>query len=261
MFTKQQLKQQMAEMGLLPTDTVLIHTSMKAIGQVEGGPDGLIDAFCEYLSEGLFLVPTHTWGTVHQGVESPCYDVRTSEPCIGLIPRTAAKRADGIRSLHPTHSVWACGRGAAAFVAGEENGCSPGPVGGCWDRLAEVGAKILLVGVGHERNTFIHSVDERAGLSNRIGSRFELTIRDHGGRELHRTYTAHCCSAGDVSRFYVNFEQPLVRLGAQTSGTLGAAAVKVVDAAACRRIVLRIYSRAAESEFLDYRTIPEEWYL
>ncbi len=261
MFTKQQLKDQLAAMGIVPTDTVLIHTSMKAVGQVEGGPDGLIDAFCEYLTDGLFLVPTHTWGTVHGGVENPCYDVRTAVPCIGLVPRTAALRRDGIRSLHPTHSIWARGRDAARFVAGEENGTSPGPVGGAWDRLADVGAKILLIGVGHNRNTFIHSVDERAGLANRLGNKFDLTIIDHQGNAMQRTYNAHCCSAGDVSQFYVNFEKPLVELGAQTAGTLGNAAVKVVDAAKCREIVLRIYSRADESEFLFYREIPRQWYL
>ncbi len=261
MYTKQQLKDQIAAMGILPTDTVLIHTSMKAIGQVESGPDGVIDAFCEYLADGLFLVPTHTWGTVHGGVENPCYNVRTSVPCIGLIPRTAALRADGVRSLHPTHSVWAHGKTAAEFVAGEENGCSPGPVGGVWDRLADVHAKILLVGVGHERNTFIHSVDERAGLANRLGNRFDLTIVDRDGNEYRRTYNAHCCSAGDVSRFYPNFEKPLLQLGAQTTGTLGDARVRIVDAAACRDIVLRIYSRAPEYEFICHRDIPEEWYL
>ena len=64
MYSKKQLKQQLCDMGILPTDTVLIHTSMRAIGPVEGGPDGVLDAFCEYLTEGLLLVPTHTWDNV-----------------------------------------------------------------------------------------------------------------------------------------------------------------------------------------------------
>ena len=135
MFTKEELKEQMAQMGLVSTDTVVIHTSMKAIGDVEGGPDGLIDAFCAYLCDGLFVVPTHTWDEVTQ--EKPCYDVRTTVPNIGLIPRTAAFRKDGVRSLHPTHSVWAYGKEAAAFVENEENATSPTPEGFCWDRLAD----------------------------------------------------------------------------------------------------------------------------
>ena len=64
MYTKEALKAQLKQMGIKPTDTVVIHTSMKAIGDVEGGPDGVLDAFCEYLSDGLFLVPTHTWDDI-----------------------------------------------------------------------------------------------------------------------------------------------------------------------------------------------------
>ena len=45
MFTKEQLKEQIRQMGIQPNDTVLIHTSMKAIGEVEGGADTVIDAF------------------------------------------------------------------------------------------------------------------------------------------------------------------------------------------------------------------------
>ena len=56
MYSKECLKEQLRQMGILPTDTVLIHTSMRAIGQVEGGPDGVLDALCEYLTDGLLRV-------------------------------------------------------------------------------------------------------------------------------------------------------------------------------------------------------------
>ena len=36
------------------------------------------------------------------------------------------------------------------------------------DRLKDVGGKILLVGVGHERNTYIHSVEEVLNVPNRL---------------------------------------------------------------------------------------------
>ena len=158
MFSKEMLKEQIKAMGILPTDTVLIHTSMRAVGEVEGGADGVIDAFQEYLQDGLFLVPTHTWANVNRN--SPTYDVRSAIPCIGTLPRVAAFRRDGIRSLHPTHSIWATGKNAADFIQNEENAGTPGAPGFAWDRLAEVNAKILLLGVGLDKNTFIHAVEE-----------------------------------------------------------------------------------------------------
>lgn len=193
MVTKQKIKDDLRAMGIRPDDTVLIHISLKSVGDVEGGAEGLIDAFCEYLSDGLFLVPTHTWSDVNP--DNPHYDVRASVPCIGAVPRVAAFRKDGIRSLHPTHSIWAHGKNAEEFVRGEEMAASPAPVGFCWDRLADVGAKILLIGVGHNRNTFIHSIDERMDLADRLSATtYDVTIRDHNGNAITHPMRSHSCS-------------------------------------------------------------------
>lgn len=260
MLTKEKLKQQIAALGIVPTDTVMIHTSMKAIGEVEGGADGFLDAFCEYLQEGLFLVPTHTWDEVT--AENPYYDVRKSVPNIGVIPRTAAFRSDGARSLHPTHSVWAYGADAEAYVDNEENAGSPAATGFCWDKLADRHGKILLIGVDNTKNTFIHSIDERAALPNRISEDyFEVTIVDKNGTIMKKPLHYHqCTKSDDVSLFYGNFEKPLVDMGVQTFGTLGNAQVRVIDAMACRELIMKIYDRATEDIFAQHIELPEELY-
>lgn len=260
MLTKAELAAQIRAMGIQPTDTVLIHTSLRAIGPVEGGADAVIDAFLECLSEGLFLVPTHTWDNVKK--EQPHYDVKTSEPCIGTLPKVAAFRADGVRSLHPTHSMWAAGRGAAEYVAGEENAPTPGKPGFAWARLADVNAKILLIGVAHNRDTFIHAVEEIAGVPDRLSPEpFEVFIHDHAGNVVSHPYHPHKCSrSSDVSRQYVNFEPALIACGAQTMGRLGGADVRIVDAKKCCEVVCRIISRADCDLCIDYMDIPEEWY-
>ena len=53
MYTKEELKQQLRNVGLTGKETILIHSSMKAIGEVEGGADIVLDAWMEYFSEGL----------------------------------------------------------------------------------------------------------------------------------------------------------------------------------------------------------------
>ena len=52
MYTKKDLLRHLETMGIMPDDTVLIHSSMKAIGEVLGGADTVLDALMEYLSEG-----------------------------------------------------------------------------------------------------------------------------------------------------------------------------------------------------------------
>lgn len=128
MLTKVDIHEFLIKNGIKKDDTVLIHTSMKAIGEVEGGCDGLIDGFVSYLTDGLFLVPTHTWANVN--VKQPIYDVRSTVPCIGALPTVAAFRKDGIRSLHPTHSLAAFGSRAAEFIRGEEFATTPCFLGG-----------------------------------------------------------------------------------------------------------------------------------
>lgn len=260
MYSEKDLRKQICDMGIQPSDTVLIHTSMRAIGPVENGADGVINTFCNYLTEGLFLVPTHTWMTVNP--ENPVFDVRTAVPCLGALPTAAAFRKDGIRSLHPTHSIWAHGKHAAAFIAGEELAQTPAPPGFAWCRLADVHAKILLLGVGNDKNTFIHAIDEIADIPDRIsGNPFPVTIIDQQGNTYRHPYAGHHCShTDDVSKQFINFEKPLAELGALTYGKLGNATVRIVDARKCRDIILRIYSRTTEDLCIRKMELPEQLY-
>lgn len=246
MYTIEELKGQIRAMGIQSHDTVLIHTAMRAVGPVEKGADGVIDAFCQVLTDGLFLVPTHTWAVVNR--ENPVYDVRSTVPNIGALPAAAAFRKDGIRSLHPTHSIWGHGADAEAYLRGEETASTPAPVGYAWGRLAERNAKILLIGVGNERNTFIHAVDEMADIPNRIHPEpYDVTIYDHEGNVRHNRFAGHYCTEHPhVSEQFINFDRAFTELGVWKEGKLGNAKVMIVDSVKCRDIVLKIYSRAEE---------------
>lgn len=258
MYTIEELKAQIRAMGIEREDTVLIHTSMRAIGPVEKGADGVIDAFCQVLTEGLFLVPTHTWGVVNR--DNPVYDVRKTVPNIGALPCAAAFREDGIRSLHPTHSIWGHGKRAAEFLAGEENARTPGPVGFAWERLAKENAKILLIGIGNERNTFIHAVDEIADIPNRIHPQpYEVTIYDYDGKMHSHPFAGHYCTEHPhVSDQFVNFDRAFDECDVWKEGRLGNAVVKVVDSVKCRDTVLKIYSRAQEDLCIRIMELPPE---
>ena len=51
MYTKAELKQQLQNAGLTGKETILIHSSMKAIGEVESGADTVLDAWMEYFAD------------------------------------------------------------------------------------------------------------------------------------------------------------------------------------------------------------------
>ena len=55
---KQKLIHDLSALGLCPGDTVIVHSSLSALGHVEGGADTVIDALKELLTEeGTLLFP------------------------------------------------------------------------------------------------------------------------------------------------------------------------------------------------------------
>ncbi len=109
-YTKLDLLQDLADMGLTGQETILIHSSMKSIGPVDGGADTVLDALMEFFRPGLLLLPTHTWRTINAA--NPVFDVCTSPCCVGILPELFRQRPGVVHqpASHPQHGrVWAAG--------------------------------------------------------------------------------------------------------------------------------------------------------
>lgn len=263
MITRKDVFDLFEAFGIGHDGIVTVHSSLREVGPIEGGADGLIDAMKAYLSEGLLLIPTYTWANVNAA--NPHFDVRSTVPCIGTLARVAAFRPDGVRSLHPTHSMAAFGKNAREYLRGEELSATPAPVGGALSRLYELGGKVLLIGVGHERNTYLHSIDERVDQPNRLApTGFAVTIRDSEGNLLHNPdfhpHRTEGISCG-LSEYYRNYKRALDVTGAVQYGWLGNALVYGCDCRKMTDTVLRILRRADRDVCIGIQDIPEEWYL
>ncbi|MBQ2252043.1 MAG: AAC(3) family N-acetyltransferase [Clostridia bacterium] len=244
MTTYKTLREQIEMAGIEPSDTVMIHSSLRAVGKVEGRAEGLVAAFCDYLSDGLLLIPTHTWANVNK--ESPVFDVRKTEPCIGALPTVAAFHKDAFRSLHPTHSLAAFGKRAKEYI---ENECfchTPTPKDGCWGRLYDEKAKILLVGVGHNRNTYIHSIDERVDIPNRLtDEEIPFTVIDKDGISRKQPSKTHYTKGTpDVSANFVKFTELLANSGATRVSKIGLADTIVCDAARLTEVLVPLFEES-----------------
>ena len=264
MLTRNDIFRLLDSFGVRHDDVLTIHASLRSPGPIEGGADGLIDALKAYLCDGLLLIPTHTWDSVTR--ESPVFDVRSTVPCIGTLAKVAAFRPDAVRTLHPTHSLALFGREAADYARGEERATSPAPVGGCLQRLYQRQGEILLLGVGHNRNTFFHAVDEMLNLPNRLGEPFAVTVIDQAGQ-------AHAIPAFrphgmrgpdgawmDCSARYPNYTPALEYAGAVQYGQLGDARVICCDAKKSADAIMRLWSRATEDVCMREMALPRAWY-
>ncbi len=241
-------------------DTVMVHSSLKRIGETEGRAEGLIDAMRDYLSEGLLLFPTLTWKYVNRN--SPVYDARTTVPCVGALSSVAAFYAGGVRSTHPTDSMVAFGKRAEAYVAGEEKMRTPTPADGCWGRLYEERAKLLLAGVGLDRNTYIHSVEERANVPDRL-SEDEVpfvSFDRFGGRHEQPCRINFSKATPDVSVYFPKFASVLEQNGAIHKAKLGMADTIVCDAVRMTDILVALYEKAKQKQVdlcVDERSLEE----
>ncbi len=259
MITKKNLINDIMNMGIESTDKVMIHSSMKSIGDVEGGADTVVDAFMEYVCDGMIMMPTHTWAQMSESYN--VFDPATEPACVGIIPNIFMKRPGVVRSLHPTHSMAVWGNGAAEYIAGEENCTTPCTPGGCWDRLRDINAKILLVGVNHIKNTYIHSVEEVFDVPERLTEKpvdFVIKMPDGSAKNVsvHRhfnPYTAH------ISESYDKLTKAFYETGAANPVKLGDAECILCDAAKVFEVTEKILSHELNC-IIDCEEIPESYW-
>lgn len=257
MYTKEDLKRHLAEMNFFPWDTVLVHSSMKSIGEVEGGADTVLDAFCEYFCDGLLIFPTHTWATINE--KHYIYDPDKEPSCVGLLTNMFMKREGVVRSLHPTHSVAVLGQRAKEFIEGEENATTPCPRNGCWGRLIEERAKILFLGCPLTKFTFVHGPEEWLDIPDRLAPAIDLKIKMPDGTYHDSSFHKHQCSFGNVSDNFGKLTEPLLSKGIAQKGKFGDADCIIADAARSSDFVMRLLQTDPEI-FNDPDPIPEEYY-
>ena len=236
MYTKEQLMAHMAEMGINPRGTLLVHSSMKSIGQVEGGADTVLDALSEYMKEGLLIFPTHTWRQIN--LDNPVFNAATEPTCVGLLTNMFMKRPGVFRSLHPTHSVAALGAEAEEYVKGEEKATTPCPRNGCWGRLYDRKAQILMLGVKLNRYTYLHSVEEWADVPDRLTEKPHMlyTVLPDG-KTVPAPQHRH---SGAKSEYFVKMDEVFLESGAMTIGRFGDAECRLCDAVRTADVTLKL---------------------
>ena len=113
MITKSKIIKDLQRMGIEQGDVLWVHSSLKRIGFVDGGPSTVISALLEAVGEdGTLLIPTFTRRTMYKNCiqKGFKFDPKTTETGLGAIPSTFLKMEGVTRSIHPTSSVSAIGK-------------------------------------------------------------------------------------------------------------------------------------------------------
>lgn len=254
-YTKLDLIENIKKIGLKPTDTVLIHSSYKQLGDIDGRADTVLDAFMEYLNDGLLIFPTHTWATVTP--ERPIFNMQTEKPCIGILPTLFLDRPGVKRSIHPSHSVAAIGKDADEYLSGEENMTTPCGRDGCWGKLYDMNAKILFLGDVIIKNTFLHGVEEWNKIPNRMTPEPTTYTVINGDDEFEMKCHRHV--AYDHSQHYIKMKDPFLRKGIVVEGYIGDGLSYLCNAKGMADLTTE-YLQKNRDLFADGEPIPKDWY-
>lgn len=150
-------------LGIKEGDTLLMHTSIKSFGYIEGGVETLIDALRLAVGEtGNLMAPTLTGSEKLSAQNPPVFDAMKTPCWTGLFPETFRKQREAKRSLHPTHSVSVIGPGAKELIKDHELSLTPCGTESPYYRLAQMKGKVVCFGVNFESVTLLHTVEELA---------------------------------------------------------------------------------------------------
>ncbi len=177
------------ETGVLAGDTLLVHSSFKALGPVPGGIETVVQGLLLAIGpEGTLLMPALSWALRPPEV----FDVRQTPSIVGAITEYFRTREGTTRSLHPTHSVCAVGRRTHELLDDhrlDSTCCGPHSP---FRKLTETGGKIVMLGCGLGPNTTMHALDECANHPCIFsGGTHLFTLRDTEGQTLRKEYRMH----------------------------------------------------------------------
>jgi len=154
--TQKEFAEVLRELGIAPGIRLMVHSSLRSLGEFEGGAEGLCRTLQELVTEdGTLLMPGLS-GYPRSG-EPYCFDPEASRVAVGIVPDTFRKLPGVVRSWNPTHSICAWGRDKERFV--RRHHLVPtmdpeSPLG----LLEQAGGHCLMIGC-YTKVTFMHVVE------------------------------------------------------------------------------------------------------
>ncbi len=198
-ITTERLETDLRNLGISAGDTVLVHSSLSALGWVCGGAPAVVDALQSVVTEdGTLVMPTHTaghsdpgswqnppvpddWKETIRKTMTPYRPEITPTRGMGAIPECFRNYPDVVRSRHPLYSFAAWGSDAEQVTGNHEYDDGLGessPLARVYDRNGTV----LQLGTTYETNTSLHLAEYRGEFEKETTTDGAPVLKD-GERE------------------------------------------------------------------------------
>jgi len=177
MLTYAELVAGFKQMGLQAGDTVLVHSSYKSLGGVEGGPQVVINALLDVLGpQGTLVMPTFNFD-FNKGQP---WDVRNTPSQMGVLTELVRTDPRAKRVFHPIYSFSIIGKYAAEMTRERYKSCYERK--SVFGKLRDLDGKIMIIGLSYNHSlTFVHHVEEMEGVDYRYKKVFTGPVTDENG--------------------------------------------------------------------------------
>ncbi len=172
------LVRDLISLGVRPRDLLMVHSSLRSLGLVEGGPETVVDALLQALGpQGTLVVPTFTYPTA--GDPAFVFDPVHTPSQMGAISEAARQRPQAHRSIHLAHSIAAIGPLAQTIAT--SGGASGWDVHSPMRQVFDRNGRYLILGVPYQNLTAMHLCEVWLGLPYRQPRTSEGRMRHPDG--------------------------------------------------------------------------------
>jgi aminoglycoside 3-N-acetyltransferase len=240
----EQIAADLSALGIQKGDILLVHCSLKSLGNPDCTPRTVIEGLMAAIGEeGTLLLPALSYATVGPKQATTTFDVANTPSCVGAVPEWFRTSFPGVaRSVHPTHSVCAVGPRTVQMLADHQLDNTPCGEHSAFRRLPLVGGKILMLGCGLRPNTSMHAVEELAHPPRFLGDLVEYQIILADGSRTTMRVRRHSFVNQNLHQRYDRLG-PLMSAPELRTGKVLAADAHLFDAAALWKTALAALHR------------------
>ena len=249
MHDRSRLSRDLHALGLTAGDTVMVHASVRAVGEIAGGPDEIHLAIKDVItSTGTLIMyascPQYV-DEVGRGNLSPAREAELLEKLPAFDPQTSRSARDN-GALVELLRTWPGSRvnpHVVRFVAWGQHAedlfvLQPWDYafgrGSALERFVELDGKLLLLGCDHDTVTFLHYVEHVADIPGKRVSRYQVPVLEHGARVWRWVEEIDTSEGGAhphwPDRFFARIVDALLKATSNKGATVGDAPTHLIRA-------------------------------
>jgi aminoglycoside 3-N-acetyltransferase len=275
MHSRRALADDFRALGVRAGDTVMVHASVRAVGEVAGGPDQIHLALSDALTDA---------GTLMMYASCPQYYDE-----VGRGHLTSAQERDLLDSLPPFDALTArCARdngalvellrtwpgtrvnhhvarfavrgGRADYLLSEQPWNDAFGHGSALERLVAVDGRILLLGSDHDAVTFLHYAEHIVDIPDKVIAWFKVPVLENGvrvWRDMREIDTGDVAHRNWPDRFFARIVDTWLDRTGNSGGLVGAARSHLIDAPDLLAFALEVMRQvAADASAADRLLLP-----